>query len=108
MDNKFYRQEKNVGLVNGVAKAFGGFEEHIPMLNEGSRISDAMSSDDKARTFVVNFLEGFYLPRPVSRFAEFEDKDSNGNPIKRKPTGWGQAFEKNIPGLRKNVHSNKR
>ena len=103
MDNNFYKQQKDVGVMKGIMQGIGGFEEHVPMLNEGSRISDAMSSNDKARAFAVNYLEGFYLPRPVSRFAQFQDKDANGNDIKRKPQGWGQAFEQDIPGLRENV-----
>ena len=48
-------------------------------------------------------IKNIFIPGFVQDTAEAFDKDSNGNPISRRPKTFPQEIESAIPGLRKNV-----
>ncbi len=44
-----------------------------------------------------------YIPAPVKEYAKWQDKDADGEPVKRRPRDFEEAIKVSIPGLREEV-----
>lgn len=82
-----------------------GLVEETPFVREMYEISKLLTPSERKQA-LANLLSSRFNPQFVQAPAAYFDKNDNGKPINRKPTGFGQRLEMGIPGLRQQVPVN--
>ncbi len=77
--------------------------ESTPFYETPKQVIRGLESSNNASQFAGDFLRGLIVPSVITQEAQREDKDENGDPVKRTPHGVWQGIESGIPGLRKNL-----
>lgn len=107
--------EKELKTGNDHVSAFGwgllaggvGLVEETPFVREMYEISKLLTPSERKQA-LANLLSSRLNPQFVQTSAAYFDKNDNGKPINRKPTGFGQRLEMGIPGLRQQVPVNQK
>ena len=90
------------GIGPAAEMATLGILRDVPFVS-ASPIAKALSPNEGAGA-VNKLVASSVVPSGVSQAAQyFDQRDKNGNPVKRTPQGIVQSVEAGIPGLRQNV-----
>lgn len=90
------------GLGAGVEAAAFGLLGEVPFAREAADAGKLLDSRERPAA-EGRIAKSVIVPAALSSAAQYFDKDANGKPIERKPTGLKQYVETGIPGLRQNV-----
>ena len=110
---KYYRQRlKDHEMVAAAIAAAKGPAEHIPFLEEPTRIARALLNPDSASQFAMELATSLTVPPDVTNVARYMDReprldrDEGKEDIRRKPKTAADAFKMKVPGLRTQVPRN--
>lgn len=106
--SKDSKETKGAGM--GILAAVLGLVEEVPFLREAENVSK-LGDPSKTGTAAAELLRGAIIPQLSSQIASYMDKPDVPNkyvpfmvdPIKRKPTTFGEIMKMAIPGLRQTV-----
>ena len=96
---------KGGGTLAGVAAAGKGVAEHIPFLEEPSRMGKALRDIEGASKFAAELGTSMVVPPDVTNVARLLDTEE-GEEIKRKPETAADVVKLKVPGLRDQVPRN--
>lgn len=102
-DSKLHKKDKeNQGLTNGLIAGGLGLTEEVPFVNDTLQLTKVFNPYERGQ-FWGEYAKSLVVPQLFQFIANQQDKDSQGNVVKRNPTTTLQHIETGIPVLRKNV-----
>ncbi len=102
-DSKFRKRDKDTqGIGNGILAGAFGLLGELPFVGTATQIDKLFDPKERGQ-YLGEMAKQVVVPGLVSQIAAFQDKNSQGQPIKRKPETIGEHIKTGIPGLRETV-----
>ena len=106
-DAKIHKKDAETqGLEVGLMAGALGLTEEVPFVREMMETSKAFKPGERG-AFFGELGKSMLVPQILQWEAQREDKDAQGNPIKRTPGTFTEYIKSGIPGLRQTVPSGK-
>lgn len=90
------------GITSGIMAASLGLAEHEPLVDQPTRILEAIKSDKERSYFLDEMAKSTIEPALLQNIAEGKEWFQSGS-VKHKPETLGEHLEMGVPGLREKV-----
>lgn len=98
---------KEQPAAEGLVAAGKGLVEEVPFFNQPKEVYHAVEGGAKGvEKFAAQQVRSL-IPGAVQQYAQYADKDAQGQPVKRYPQGFVDEIKAGVPRLREQVPSSK-
>ena len=102
-DAKLHKKDSEPqGTGSGIMAGLLGLTEEIPFMKEAVEYTKVLDPMQRS-TAMAELAKSFFVPAAVDFAAQKTDKDSRGQPVKRKAKGAVEGIKSGIPGLRQTL-----
>jgi hypothetical protein len=102
-DSKLHKKDETAqGITAGLMAGGLGLTEEVPFVNDSLELTKMFNPTERGM-FADEYAKSLVVPQLSQFIANQQDKDAQGNIIKRDPKTLGQHIETGIPYLRERV-----